>query len=224
MAATGCPSNSANAFESWACWRVSWASVARPWATRLCWPCSSSCEAAPTDSRNCVSLRVCSRLSCDWRARPSNSMSACSAKPACTTTETRLSSAAWRPASVDSSWARAASLRLVRRPNKSSSQAVTCSPAVRVVASAPLMLGARTALSPAPSVGSRLASATVSWAWARCTLSRATRRSRLFCSASVTHCTRRGACTQSRQTSGAVSAGAPAPAGSVAGTPACCSR
>ncbi len=223
-AVTGWPSSSARVFRSCDCWRVNCASATWPWAVRVCWACRSSSDTAPADSRSFVSFSVCSRLSSDWRARASSSSSACSASPACTTAATKVSSAAWRPASVDSSWARAASLRLARRPNRSISQVLSVSPAVSVVASLPLPLGARTALRPAPRVGRRLASVAVSWACARCTLSIATRRSRLFFSASSTQATRRGSRTQSRQAAGGSSAGAPAPTGKVAGTPACCSN
>ena len=189
---TGRPSSRARALASWARWRSSWASVARAWATRPSWACSSSWLAAPAASRSCTSFRVCSRLARVWRARASSSSSACSARPACSTAATRLSSVARRAWLLASHCASAASLWLARRPNRSISQLASCTPALSVLAWLPWLLGVRLAFRPAPRVGRRAADVLSTWASARCTLAVATRRSRLWASASVTQACSRG--------------------------------
>jgi len=142
--------------------------------------------------------------------------------PALSTALTSDSSALRRPASLASSCARAASFRLRMRPKKSASQLLICRPAVKVLVCAPLVLGARLAVRPTPTVGQRSASLAPNWARARSTLSMATRKSRLLRRACSTRLRRAGSCTNSCHVSGwalvAVPGTSDAAAGSCAGT------
>ena len=114
----------------------------------------------------------------------SSSSSATRLSQALATEPTSVIWAALRPSSVARYCATAASLRLRRRPKKSSSQADKASPAWKVVVSLPeSTLGARLAVAATPTVGKMSARRMSYCARACSTVSSATRRSRLLASA-----------------------------------------
>gem|GEM_PF-3252224 len=131
---------------------------------------------------------------------------------------TRLNCALRRLAATAKYCCNAASLRLRTRPNRSSSNSATPTPAVNCSLT-PASVPWRCIWPVTATPGTRSARCTRYWPRARSTLSTATRRSRLFCSDCSITCCRRASVKKSRQPTAATSATSPcaASAGHCAG-------
>ncbi len=134
----------------------------------------------PLSKRSWIRRSDSSRVASVWRVSASSSSSATRASQVLAIEPTSVTCAALRPSSVARYCASAASDRLAMRPKKSSSQAVSARPAWKLFTWSPDVLGARLALTPMPTVGSRSARRMSYCARACSMFSIATRRSRLL--------------------------------------------
>ena len=133
-----------------------------------------------------------SRVARVLREMASSSSSASRVYQPLATAATRLIWALLRASSVARYCARACSFRAATRPKKSISQADTARPTWKALAYWPLVLGWRVPEATPFTTGYWLARVIWNWARACSMLSTDTRRSRLFSSAMVISCCRRG--------------------------------